>query len=167
MTSREKTLVTALALVAAIAGAATLSSLWFDEVTRLETEHQAQRLAATRVLTQALAAPGDSIPTRSLARLEARFWSPGQAPSVLTFSTQVRDAARAAGLALSGLRVVEEGPGLAWVQLQGQGPVGRWFSFLGVLTKDDPRVLFRRVLAKKTEGDDYSYTCEVGYASLP
>lgn len=167
MTSREKALVTALGVVALAAGAAAASTLWFDEVARLEAEHQSQRLAAARVATQALAGPLDGAQARSLARLEARFWDPGQAPSVLEFSTQVRNAARRAGLGLSGLRVVEEAPGRAWVQVQAEGPIGRWLGFLGVLTQGDPKVLFRRVLAKKTEDDDYSYTCEVGYASLP
>lgn len=167
MTSRERTLVTLLAVVAASALAVTASSLWFDEVGRLEAEHQAQRLAATRLISQALVVPGASKPGRSIEELEVRFWPKGSAPTVLEFSAQVRSAARRSTLVLSGLQVIEEAGGSGWVQVQAQGLIDPWLKFLGTLTQDNPRVLFRRVWIKRTENDAYSFSCEVGYATLP
>jgi hypothetical protein len=166
MTAREKALVTGLGTVALAVAVLGVATLWFDEAARLDAEYQGYRLAAARVLSQALAGPVDNGKARSVAAWESLLWPVDKAPGVVAFSGQIRTAAQSARLPVSSLRVVEEGKGGAWIQFQAQGTIGTWFAFLRELS-GDPRVLYRSVLVKKAEGELYSYTGEVGYASLP
>lgn len=165
MTSRERTMVVALVAVASLAVALVGASLWWDDWNRLQTEHQRQRLAASRLQTQVLeTSPPD---TEARQHWATRFWPAGTSPALLDFTAQVRRVAQRAGLPLDNLRVVEQGKGLGWIQLQTSGTIDRWFAFLSALTAEDSRVLFRQTTMKVAENGSYSFQSEVGYASLP
>jgi hypothetical protein len=145
-----------------VAAAAILGvGAYFDRLTALDGEFAVLQKRAVQLVRQT---PETSAPAEAFKN---RFWPPGPLPEPLTFATSVQQMLRAAGLGVTGSRVLPGQPTNTWVEFQVDGNIEEWFRFLKDLRTHDPRTVFRSLSLVRRAGTQYTIVFEVGHVVLP